>query len=104
MGDKFNDTALYYRCADGGEFKLLPIKPITEAEISVTQYELLKGTDISLLSYDINESAIIENSDELFKAIMAMEQHYQDIKDLHIICEMAKRYIYWLKKQGEQNE
>lgn len=98
--DKFNEKELYYQI-DGGEFKLLPIKPLTTSDIEIEQSKL--DVDTRLLSIDkMDFNAVLETSaemDEIFKSIVAIQQHFEMQNSLYIICEMAKRYLYLLKEK-----
>ena len=101
--DEFNSTELYYRTKDVGEFKLLPIKALTEGQIEFTQSQL----DVNnwLITHEeIDVNAAILYGDELFKTIEAIQQKEELNNSLYIICEMAKRYLYLLKEKENNNE
>ena len=96
----FNERELYYQI-DGGEFRLMPIKPLEIKDIEFVQSNL--ETSEWLKGVDVDYETMITHCDELFKSIEAIERHYEEQNDLYCICEMAKRYLYLLKKiENEQ--
>lgn len=99
--DDFNKRELYYQI-DGGEFKLLPIKPLTISEIEMEQSKLDVNGWVKYA--DVGAEAVINNVDPLFRIIESIHKHFEEQDNLYCICEMAKRYLYLLKEQDMSKE
>lgn len=97
MGEDFNKRELYYQI-DDGEVKLLPIKPLSADEIFIEQSKLNLG-GVAFPDLDVECSAVIENANDIFTFINSIQQKYDLDRNLYIICEMAKRYLYMLKEK-----
>ena len=100
--ENFNARELYYSI-NGGEFKLLPIKPLTELEIQIEQDKLPVPVGVDLSWQSICTSSICYG-DEFFTAIEAIEHNEMIGRELYIICEMAKRYIYLLNELQKEKD
>lgn len=101
MGEDFNERELYYRLDNGGEIKLLPIKPLTLSEIQIEQDKLPIPVGVDLSDKSIS-TASFNHCDEFTVAIENMIHNEMIGRELYIICEMAKRYLYLLKEQKKE--
>lgn len=101
--DEFNACEVYYRTADGGEFKLLPIKALSVDEINFTQSEILKDLCIDKFPISMDFEVTKGQFDEFFEAIYALQRHEDMSKSMYCICEMAKRYLYLLKEKDQSS-
>ena len=101
--DEFNAREFYYRTDDGVEFKLLPIQPVSEEVLNVTQSEILDDLGFKEFPMSMDFDVTIGECDELFKAIYAMQLKEEISKSMYCICEMAKRYLYLLKEKDQSS-
>ena len=104
MCSDINEQTLYYRTEAGKEFKLLPIKPLSEEEIIKMQERLKAEVNCTSETFGLNwdEEIICGAADDMFNALSAMVDKYHENQNLYAVCEMARRYLYMLTKQNDR--
>ena len=95
---------IYYKTKDGNYIKMADIKPLSISEIQIKQDDLhIIPCDLDLSEKSM-ETVTFEHSDEFMVAIDEMIQQHLLDKDMYVICEMAKRYVYLMSLNDKEKE